>query len=290
MKMHRKRGHGRWLVPVTASTLAVIMVLGLAAGASLAQQPLANSDYRTFLPIVFWAPEPTTLFEDDFENGAGQWTPYLQWSRLVPGQWYWDEDGGYQNSGGYAFHYSANGATQQFAEDAMTMVLGQGSEGWRDYRARVKFKVRSGLKTGLWFRGTYQEVENRGQWFLGYYCMVAVHDDDDKDNVQLLQMRTYEEPGSPPPAKDKNYYHFANPKQITTAELNKDLRHHEWYELVVEVRGPNIKCYVDDELAVNYTDTQGSIFYDGTIGLKLYGRSGNYAVMDYDDVVVEPLD
>jgi hypothetical protein len=41
---------------------------------------------------------------------------------------------------------------------------------------------------------------------------------------------------------------------------------------------------------VNYTDTQGSIFYDGTIGLKLYGRSGNYAVMDYDDVVVEPLD
>lgn len=296
MKMHRHSGHGRRLVPVAATTLAVVMVLGLAAGASVAQQPQANSAYRTLLPIVLWAPEPTTLFEDDFENGTGNWTPYLQWSRLEPEQWYLDENGGYGGSRGYAFHYSAQGTSRE-AEDALTMVLGQGSEGWTNYRARAKLNIRSGDRIGLWFRGTYAQSANDGQWFLGYYCVVSARHIHDRDRIHLLQMRTYEEPGSPPPAKDKNYYHFANPLEITTADLDLDLRHDRWYEMVVEVRGPSIKCYIQDAASastpesvqangIEYTDTVGSVFTTGTIGLKVYDTGA----VTFDDVIVEPLD
>jgi hypothetical protein len=281
-----------------ASTLAVIMVLGMAAGASLAQQPQANSDYQLFVPLV--SRGPAVLFAENFEGGTGNWTPYLQWTRLGPGQWHWDENGGYGGSAGYAFHYSAYGATR-FAEDALTMVLGQGSEGWADYRLRAKLNIRSGDRLGLWFRGKYTQSDNDGQRFLGYYCVVSARHINDRDKIHLLQMRTYQEPGSPPPAKDKNYYHFANPKELVSRDLDLDLRHDRWYEMVVEVRGPHIKCYIQDAASartpqsveansIEYTDTVGSVFETGTIGFKVYGTDGGFAALTYDDVIVEPLD
>jgi hypothetical protein len=55
------------------------------------------------------------------------------------------------------------------------------------------------------------------------------------------------------------------------------------------VRGPNVKCLVDGEPAIDYTDTFGSVFLNGTIGLYTYGARGWDAVMSFDDVQVEPL-
>jgi hypothetical protein len=63
----------------------------------------------------------------------------------------------------------------------------------------------------------------------------------------------------------------------------------EWHVLRVEVRGNNIKCYVDDELAIDYTDEEGSVFLKGTVGIYAYGSPPRYAVIKYDDVLVEPL-
>jgi hypothetical protein len=228
------------------------------------------------------------LFEDHFEDGAAQWTPYLHLGRLAEGQWYWDAGAGYGDSGGYAFHHSAHGTSNKNAEDAITMVLVQGAEEWTDYRARLKFNAHSGKKVGLWFRGQFEESSNKGQWFEGYYCQALVRDDD-KDRVQFFTMRTYDEPGSPPPEKDEYYYHFTNPHELAKVSLNQDLKHGQWYEMVVEVRGPHIKCYVGEELVVDYTDTTGSVFLKGTIGIALYGSEESEGVMSFDDVVVEPL-
>jgi hypothetical protein len=234
-------------------------------------------------------PTPSVLFEDHFEKGVDKWTPYLHLGRLAPGQWYWDGRAGYQDSGGYAFHHSAHGTSKKDAEDAITMVLVPGSDAWTDYRAHVKFKVDSGKKVGLWFRGAFKESDNKGQWFTGYYCQALLRDDSDKDRVQLSQLRTYEEPGNPVPEKDEYYYHFTNPEELAKVPLAQDLKFGQWYEMVVEVRGPNIKCYVGDELAVDHTDGGGSVFLKGTIGIVLYGSDESEGVMSFDDVVVEPI-
>ncbi len=233
-------------------------------------------------------PTPSVLFEDHFEDGAGKWTPYLHLGRLDPGQWYWDAHAGYQDSGGYAFHHSAHGTSKKNAEDAITMVLVPGAEEWTDYRARLKFRAHSGKKVGLWFRGNFEESSNKGQWFEGYYCQALIREDD-KDKVQFFTMRTYDEPGSPSPEKDEYYYHFTNPHELAKVSLNQDLHHDQWYEMVVEVKGAHIKCFVGDELAVDYTDTMGSIFLKGTIGIVLYGSEESEGVMSFDDVIVEPL-
>jgi hypothetical protein len=225
---------------------------------------------------------------DRFENGTGQWTPYLNLGRLSEGQWYWDAQAGVNGSGGYAFHHSAHGSSRKNAEDAITMVLIPGAEGWTDYRARLKFNAQSGKKVGLWFRGNYEESKNKGQWFEGYYCQAVIRSND-KDSVQFFTMRTYDEPGSPLPEKDEYYYHFTNPHELAKVPLAQDLNHGQWYEMVVEVRGPNIKCYVGDELAVEYTDNVGSVFLKGTIGIALYGSQESEGVMSFDDVIVEPL-
>jgi hypothetical protein len=119
--------------------------------------------------------------------------------------------------------------------------------------------------------------------------MIVVRDQDGKDRVQLHQLRTFEEPGNPPPKVDKYLYHFTNPMEIADSGLDQDLRHNEWHEIAVEVRGSNIKCYVNDELAIDHTDGGGSVFLDGTIGLKVFGSSESNAFMAFDDVVVEPL-
>jgi hypothetical protein len=277
-----------------ASTLAVVMVLGMAAGASAAQQPQASSDYQLFVPLV--SRGPAVLFADNFEGGTGNWTPYLQWNRLTPEQWYWDQNGGYGGSAGYAFHYSAHGTSKE-AEDALTMVLGQGSEGWTDYRLRAKLNIRSGNRIGLWLRGTYKPSDNKGQWFTGYYCVVSAREIHDKDGIHLLQMRTREEPSTTPPDKPWNLYHFANPKELVSGDLDLDLRHARWYELVVEVKGPHIKCYIQDATStdtpeaaqansIEYNDNYQSVFTTGTIGFKVYDTGA----VTFDDVIVEPLD
>lgn len=238
-------------------------------------------------PTPSATPTPSVLFEDHFEQGADKWTPYLNLGRLAPGQWYWDAQGGYEGSGGYRLHHSAHGTSNKSAEDALTMVLAKGSEGWGDYRARVKFNIHGGRKVGLWFRGAYKEANNKGQWVVGYYCMVVLRDGNDR--VQLHQLRTFEDPGSPPPEYDKYYYHFTNPFEIAKGDLGMDVSRDKWYELIVEVRGANIKCYVGDKLAVDHTDGGGSVFLNGTIGLKVYGSSGSQADVAFDDVIVEPL-
>jgi hypothetical protein len=306
MAKHEQRVGWRAILSVAAVALTLVMVLGLAVGGSSASTGSETASYspaaadpaaadvapdapdmrkrRIFVPFVSRAVPPTP-FADDFELGVDNWTPYTNLENLLPEQWYWDQDGGYGGSAGYTFDYSRGGLDP---EDAITLYLGEGSAEWADYRASVRFNVRRGDKAGLWLRGTYRDQGSPGQWFQGYYCMVRVQEGGD-GYVQLLKLRTLEGSGNPPP----DYYHFANAYELDARRIAAPLRPKWWYQLTVEARGPNFKCWVDDELAIDHTDdtadTDEPIFLNGTIGLKVYGKPRTRAVVAFDDVLVEPL-
>ena len=102
-----------------------------------------------------------------------------------------------------------------------------------------------------------------------------------------MQMRTTEDRGTPDQRRVPLPLYQSLP--ACKKELVADLKHDEWHQLTVEVRGPNVKCWVDDELGIDFADNIGSVFLNGTIGLYAYGGHGVNAVVSYDDVAVEPL-
>jgi hypothetical protein len=256
---------------------------GPGAGVGEAASPEAGS--TAYLPIA--RTPPPVLFADDFEAGTGQWTPFLNYKRLNPEQWYLDEQRGYGGGNAYTHKWSKGVASpEKGAHDALTMVLVPGSEEWTDYRFRVRFRAESGRQAGVWFRGTYRDVETSGQWLTGYYFTVDVKSEG-TGRAKLWQHRTIEEHGDE--VHDYYWYHFSNPLFLTDKVLNTPGNYGEWHEITVEVDGPRIKCYVDDELAVNYVDQAGSIFLSGTVGLYTYGSDPRYAHVRFDDVLVEPL-
>jgi hypothetical protein len=267
--------------------IAILVVLALVL-VSAAAVPEASAGARgptsastAYLPIASSA--PPVLFADDFEAGLGQWTPFLNHKRLNPEQWYLDRGKGYGASNAYT-HTCCRGGSH--AEDALTMVLVPGSEAWTDYRLRARFLAEDGRLAGVWFRGTYRDVETSGQWLTGYLFTVDVRPAG-TGRAKLWQHRTTEEHGD----EDKEYYwyHYSNPLFLTDKVLNTPVNYGEWHEITVEVRGPHIKGWLDDELAINYVDKVGSIFLNGTIGLVTYGSEPKDAHIRFDDVLVEPL-
>ena len=229
-----------------------------------------------------------SAFEDDFEDGIGEWTAYTNAKRANEDMWFWDRGAGRHGSDAYTLNAMSADLEKWFAHDALSMYLGEGSEEWTDYRYSVWFNMLGGRQAGIWLRGTYRDSEQDGQWLTGYYFTVKVRDDE-RDTARLWQLRTVEEHGDE--IHDYYWYHYQNPFlleefHLETANVEKGT----WAELTVEVRGNNIKGYVDGELAIDFTDTVGSVFRTGTIGLYAYGSEPVYAVVNFDDVKVEPLD
>lgn len=236
--------------------------------------------------------KPSLFFAEDFEDGIDRWTPYTNIRRMNEDQWFWDHWAGYDGSHAYT-HYALGGTTDvdDAAEDTLTMYLGEGSEQWEDYRYSVMLNALGGKQIGVWFRGTYRESENRGQWVTGYYCTIKVRRDNNTDSMKLFQLRTEEEPGDEtwPPY----WYHVTNPLLLEEVFLDTPVERDEWHKMTVEVEGPRIKCYVDDELGIDFVDDEGSVFLNGTVGFYAYGdpyKQTTVGVFKYDDVLVEPLD
>ena len=229
-----------------------------------------------------------SAFEDDFEDGIDEWTAYTNSKRANEEMWFWDLGAG--RNGGNAYTHNALNADREkfYAHDALSMHLAEGAEDWTDYRYTVWINVHAGRQAGVWLRGHYQDAENRGQWVTGYYFTVKVRDDE-RDTAKLWQLRTDEEHGDE--VHDYYWYHYQNPFLLEEFHLESaNVEKEQWFKLTVEVRGNNIKGYIDDELAIDHTDAAGSVFLDGTIGFYTYGSSPAYAVVSFDDVKVEPLD
>lgn len=265
---------------------AVLVPFGASPGTA-AGEAAPPPGSTVYLPFVSSPTSPQLLFADDFEGGIGRWTPFLNYWRLNEKQWYHDKDRGYGNGHGYAFKFSKGvDSSDRGARAGLTMVLSPEAQEWTDYRLRVRFRAESGRQVGVWFRGAYEDVDAVGQWLTGYYFTVDVRPDG-TGRAKLGQLRTAEEHGD---ETDQAYwYYFDYPLYLVDNELTTAVNPGGWHQLTVEVRGPHIKCYVDDELAVDHVDQTGSIFLKGTIGLFVYGSDPRYAYVRFDDVLVEGI-
>jgi hypothetical protein len=222
------------------------------------------------------------LLNDTFDGGlSGAWKPFLNYWRLSWDQWYWSADGGINGSGAIAHNCCANGGE---AEDALMIYLGDGAEGWTDYRVEVQLMVPTdkGQWQGLWFRGQYEErtKKNTAQWVTGYYVMLGR-----QRAVKLLQLQTAEDCDGGACSNPKNQYAFNNPYILREEQVDGlTLTRGVWHTLAVEVRGNQIKIWVDGVFAFEYVDDK-SPFLQGTVGLKTF----NAEPVLYDNLIVTPL-
>lgn len=260
-------------IPGLAVVLGSIALIGLllwgGGGSGLAQ-----GTNNIFLPLVMkgYPPSSPATLEDHFDTDANNWTPFLEYRRLKPEQWYWDAGGGYQG-GGYRHNMNLGDAE---AHDALSMYIQEGSQEWTDYRLQAKVNLVSGGQIGVWFRGTFEdEAGLNGRKLTGYYFSMT------PTKLKLWQMRTEDECGDD--CTPWYLYHFANPMLLT--EVTHSSSRAIWYTIKVEVQGSLIKCYVNDVLKIQYNDTVGTTFLQGTVGFYVYKAED----ARFDDVLVEPL-
>lgn len=231
--------------------------------------------------------EPAVLLDEDFEDGWDRWTEFLNYKyRLAPGQWYWDSNDGYDGSA--AMTQDAHAVEGKEAEDALLMYLQPGAEDWTDYRVTAKMIIRcDDHPHGLWVRGQYKDVGDADPagWVTGYYIMVGGSPGAATHFVSLKQMQTEDDCWGPACGNPENLYDFNNPHELTITKMSGALARYQWHTIEVEVRGANVKVWLNGDQYIDYTDTKEP-FLTGTVGLKTFKAN----TVSFDDILVEPLD
>jgi len=212
--------------------------------------------------------EPILLWED-FESGTDGWEPFLNYWRLEPEQWYLRSGGGYAGSKGMRHTYWL-GATdpERGAHDALYMYQGPGSDQWTNYRLEVRSRSDAKGILGLWVRGKYIPNQPSGRYVEGYYVTWQPGRNRGVDLSRLSN--TGDSAGA-----------FYDPVYLTSGGF--EMEDNQWYLLAVEVRGSNIKVFVD---GINVIDFNDATYSRGTIGF--YGYKMENA--GFDNVLVTPLD
>jgi hypothetical protein len=245
-------------------------------------QPTPKPAQATKTPLPPTVTPNSMLLSDNFNGGLGSgWKPFLNYWRLAADQWYWSADGGVDGSGAVVHNCCINGGQ---AEDALMMYLGEGAESWTDYRVQVQLLVptEKGQWQGLWVRGQYEERTRKdtAQWVTGYYVLLGR-----QRTVRLLQLQTAEDCREATCRHRENQYAFNNPYLIREEQVDAvDLARGVWHTLAVEVRGNQIKIWVDGVFAFEHVDNT-SPFLQGTVGFKTYEAEPVF----YDNLVVTPL-
>jgi hypothetical protein len=150
------------------------------------------------------------------------------------------------------------------------MYYDPAAEGWTNYRYEAKVNLSRGEIAGLWFRGKVEQPDPSPEpkHDEGYYFMMS----PTSGGWVRLGAVSHNAPFYP--------YYFDNVREIDARawEIHRGL----WYTLAVEVRGTEIKCYVNGFLAFTAND---STYSSGTIGMKTYRVDA--AV--WDDILVTAL-
>lgn len=212
--------------------------------------------------------EPFLLWED-FESGTDGWAPFLNYWRLNEQQWYLKGKGGYDGSAGIRHTYWLGVSDpDRGAHDAIYMYQGAGSDEWTDYRVETKIRSDARGVLGLWVRGKYIPSELSGHHVEGYYVTWQA---DRNRGIDLFRLRT----------EGSTAYHFSDPLILVSG--GPEMKKYTWYTLAVEVRGSNIKIFVDGALALEHND---STFSSGTVGFVGYKMED----AAFDNVLVTSLD
>jgi uncharacterized repeat protein (TIGR01451 family) len=210
--------------------------------------------------------EPLYLEEDWQGPISEHWRPYLNHGRLAPEQWFIVPNEGWGGSAALKHTRDAGG---KLAHDALYMYYDPAAEGWRNYRYEAKVNVSRGEIAGLWFRGKVEQPDPgpEPKHDEGYYFVMSP-----RSNWIKLAVIWTDAPFYP--------YYFDNVIEIEAKAYT--INRGEWYTLAVEVRGSEIKCYVNGNLEITAND---STFSSGTIGMKTYMVESGV----WDDILVTPL-
>lgn len=236
--------------------------------------------------------QSNVLLQEDFDGGIGRWTAFLNHSRLEPGQWYWGANDGLSNSGALT-HNCCTG--DKVASDALMMYLGDGAQEWTDYRVEMVMyltggvdkdgntELNSGDPIGFWIRGQYQQSELQSQWVSGYYVVLVGKSGSESHFVRIGKMQ---QPGDCEAClKPYRMYNFDNPMfKARSEDLAGPFEHYRWYKLAVEVRGANIKVFLDDRPVLDWTDPLLP-FTSGTVGFKVHETK----TASFDNITVTRL-
>lgn len=231
---------------------------------------------RIFLPMLIHEyPEIPGLplpFRDDFvDSDLPNWEEFDNWPGLSPELWYWSGQDGVW--GLYNYEYDATDPAYEGYN--LTVMNATGAELWTDYRVEARIKdiketnQNKGM-AGIWFRGTYEDSGTLdGKTVSGYYFyMRLVKEGTDT----LFLMRTT--PGNPS---------FASQEVVASTPSPFPLGRTHWYKVIVEVRGSNIKVWLEDDedgvadpvQVFNWTDPDAT-WPSGTVGLATYNTSARY--------------
>ncbi len=211
--------------------------------------------------------EPLYLEEDWQGPISEHWRPYLNHGGLAPEQWFIVPNEGWLGSAGLKHTRDAGG---KLANDALYMYYDPAAEGWRDYRYEAKVNISKGEIAGLWFRGKVEQPDPSPEpkHDEGYYFVMS----PGGGGWVKLGAVSHDAPFYP--------YYFDNVREIEAKAY--PIYRGWWYTLAVEVRGSEIKCYVNGDLVITAND---SIYSSGTIGMKTYRIVAGV----WDDIVVTPL-
>jgi uncharacterized repeat protein (TIGR01451 family) len=216
--------------------------------------------------------QPPFLLWEDFESGTNGWQPFLNYWRLHAEQWYLQAGAGFGGSTGlrHTYFYGVTDPARG-AHDALYMFRGTAEypnpEQWTDYRVDAKVRLDQGTLIGLWVRGKYQPSALDGVHVEGYYVLLRPA----RNDLGLYRLKT----------TGGTAYHFSDPDILVTATHPMSLG--VWYDLAVEVRGGNIKVFINGQQVINHND---STFLSGTVGFSAY----KVAYGTWDNVLVTPLD
>jgi uncharacterized repeat protein (TIGR01451 family) len=207
-------------------------------------------------------------YEENFDvNPPPDWQPFLNYPGLDADRWF---------AAGGVYNYDSTAVLPENTGFDLSIYNAPGAQGWTDYRIVTRMKdvkdhnLQRGL-TGVWFRGTYQDSgANDGKEIAGYYFYIR------PDNDTLYLMRT-----------DPSIRSLNSQPIIGSVVYGPRIGRKHWYDVIIEVQGPNIKIQFGDPEngmieAFNVTD---STYPNGTVGFAEY-----YTASRYDFMRVEPLD
>lgn len=204
--------------------------------------------------------KPLSLpYQTDCEKPDPAWTPFLNYWRLRPQQWYWSSDGG--SPGGCLRHEAARGVekAERGAHDAM--ILLQGGEEWKDYVFEADARAENG-HFGLWFRaGMYNEGGGNGREVQGYYLVL------DPSHKKCRLWRARKDGLRPAGSKEVEVNHFSNPTPIAEQASPDSATYGSWTRLRVEVKGSQIACLVNGQTVIAAED---DTYTSGSVGLFAY--------------------